>query len=165
MRREGGIDLAPELIVDQLLEHVITEAKRSTTWQPGARELLAELKELGVPCALVTMSYRNLASVIVGQLPPGTFSAIITGDEVTHGKPHPEPYLTAAAAIGADAPSCIAIEDSPTGLTAALQAGCVTIAVPHTAPITPQAGLTIVDSLTALGGAAGLSDLMAAASR
>ena len=65
---------------------------------PGARRLLAELNAQGVPCALVTMSWRRLVDAVVEALAPITFQAVVTGDEVEHGKPHPEPYLLAAAA-------------------------------------------------------------------
>ena len=51
-----------------------------------------------VPCALVTMSYERFVAPILAQLPAETFRVIVTGDTVEFGKPHPEPYLTAAAA-------------------------------------------------------------------
>ena len=52
------------------------------------------------PCGLVTMSYQRFVAPILAGLPPETFRVIVTGDEVERGKPHPEPYLTAAAALG-----------------------------------------------------------------
>lgn len=163
MRREGGIDLPAEMIVEQLLEHVTAGVRRRLDWRPGARELLAGLRSAAVPMALVTMSYKGLAHAVLEHLPRGTFDAVITGDEVTRGKPHPEPYLTAAAALGIDPATAIAIEDSPTGLTSAQQAGCITVAVPHTAPIDPRSGVMVVSSLTELGGVDGLRALAAEA--
>ena len=53
-----------------------------------------------MPSALVTMSWRSLADAVVAALPDGTFAAVVTGDEVSHGKPHPEPYRAAARLLG-----------------------------------------------------------------
>ena len=85
---------------------------------------------------MVTMSWRSLADAVIGAAPAGSFAASITGDEVTNGKPDPEPYLAAAAALGVDPSACLAIEDSPTGVASALAAGCVTLGVPHVVSIT-----------------------------
>lgn len=148
IRERGGVDLEPAEIVENLLARVIAGVHDHTPWQPGARELLGALREAGVPCALVTMSYASLAGAVVAQLPEGTFAAVITGDEVTHGKPHPEPYLLAAQQLGVDARACVAIEDSPTGVASAEAAGCITLAVPHVAQVEAAPGRTIIDSLT-----------------
>ena len=119
------------MIVERLLDEVVLAAQAEIPWRPGARELLAELAERGVPCALVTMSYARLAETMTDQLPPGTFAAVVTGDQVNDGKPHPEAYLTAAARLGAEPAYCVAIEDSPTGVASAEAAGCVVVGVPH----------------------------------
>jgi beta-phosphoglucomutase-like phosphatase (HAD superfamily) len=97
------------------------------------------------------MSWRRLVDAVVGSAPPGAFATSVAGDEVTRGKPHPEPYLAAAAALGVRAEDCVAIEDSPTGTAAALDAGCVTLGVPHVVPLAEAPGLTIVDSLAGVG--------------
>ncbi len=102
IREHGGVDLDPPVIVERLLDEVVLAAQAEIPWRPGARELLAELAERGVPCALVTMSYARLAETMTDQLPPGTFAAVVTGDQVNDGKPHPEAYLTAAARLGAE---------------------------------------------------------------
>jgi beta-phosphoglucomutase-like phosphatase (HAD superfamily) len=100
---------------------------------------------------MVTMSWRRLADAVIASAPVGSFAASITGDEVVNGKPHPEPYVAAAAALGVDPADCVAIEDSPTGVASALAAGCATLGVPHVVPIAPAPGLTLVDSLVGLG--------------
>ena len=120
-------------------------------WRPGARELLAELLAAGVPCALVTMSYAVLAESMVRQLPTGSLAAVVTGDQVTDGKPHPEAYLTAAALLGVDPARCVAIEDSPTGIASAEAAGCAVIAVPHAVPIDAAPTRTLRPTLVGLG--------------
>ena len=86
------IEAAPEEIVAMLLERVIVSVREHVPWRPGARELLTDLAAHGVPSALVTMSWRSFADAVLAALPEGTFAAVVTGDEVEHGKPHPEPY-------------------------------------------------------------------------
>ena len=100
-----------------------------------------------MPCALVTMSWRRLADAVLRAAPEGSFVASVTGDEVSNGKPDPEPYLAAAAALGVSPAECVAIEDSPTGVAAALAAGCATLGVPHVVSVPPADGLVLVDSL------------------
>jgi beta-phosphoglucomutase-like phosphatase (HAD superfamily) len=75
------------------------------------------------------------------------FTGTVCGADVSEPKPHPEPYQLATALIGSDPRCCVALEDSPNGVGSALAAGCVTVAVPGVAPVEPQPGLTIVDSL------------------
>ena len=135
IRTHSPIELNPVEIVHELLAGVVRRVREHVPWRPGARELLESLVEHAVPCALVTMSWRSLADVFVGSVPDGTFSAVITGDEVDHGKPHPEPYLAAARALGVELGSSIAIEDSPTGVASAVAAGVPTLAVPHVVPV------------------------------
>jgi len=150
IREHGGVDLPPEQIVEVLLDHVVRQATEKMPWRPGARELLAELNAANVPTALVTMSYTRLAQTMVELLPGGTFTAVVTGDQVADGKPHPEAYLTAAARLGVDPSACVAIEDSPTGLASAEAAGCVVVAVPHHVPVDPAPRRRFVDSLNDL---------------
>jgi HAD superfamily hydrolase (TIGR01509 family) len=150
LRKHGPVPLPPEEIVTRLLAAVMRDAQARMPWRPGAVELLAALARAGVPCALVTMSYAPLADLVAAQLPPDAFAAIVTGDQVRDGKPHPEAYLTAAARLGVDPRRCVAIEDSPTGLASAQAAGCIVIAVPHAVPIPASANRRIVGSLTDL---------------
>ncbi len=153
IREHGPVDLEPAQIVESLLEIVIERVREHTPWQPGAAELLADLAGAGIPCALVTMSYAELADAVIRQLPAGSFTVRITGDQVDFGKPHPEPYLRAAAALGVDPADCVAIEDSPTGVASAEAAGCHTLAVPHVASVQAAPGRTIVPSLTGIDAA------------
>ena len=81
-------------------------------------------------------------------VPDGSFAVSITGDEVSRGKPHPEPYAAAARSLGVDPADCVAIEDSRTGVASALAAGCATLGVPHVVSLSPAPNLTIIDSLT-----------------
>jgi HAD superfamily hydrolase (TIGR01509 family) len=143
----GGVTLEPDQIIQRLLDGVIEQVRVHIPWRPGARELLVELNALGVPCALVTMSYQSLAKAVVEALPPATFDTVVAGDDVTHGKPHPEPYLTAAARLGLPPNRCVAIEDSLTGITSAEAAQVPVLAVQNMIPIPPGPGRTVVSSL------------------
>ena len=127
-----GVDLPADEIVARLTERVREQlAQHGVPWQPGAQELLKSVRDAGIPTALVTMSIRSMAEDIVGVIPFTAFDELVTGDEVAAPKPHPEPYLAAAGRLGVDIADCVAIEDSPTGLAAAMSAGAVSIGVPH----------------------------------
>lgn len=149
--REHGVPLAAEAIVDRLLASVVAAVADAAPWQPGAHELLVSLREAGVPCALVTMSYRSLADAVTRHAPEGSFAAVIAGDEVVHGKPHPEPYLRAAEVLGVDIAACVAIEDSPPGVGSALASGARTLGVEHIVPVERRPGLSRVGSLSGIG--------------
>ena len=150
---QSGIALTVPEIIDALLARVIAQVERRVPWRPGARELLLELGEVGVPSLLVTMSWRTLADMVVGRLPEGAFQALVTGDEVSHGKPHPEPYLAAARLVGADPADCVAIEDSPAGVRSATAAGVPTIAIPHVVPVPEVEGAVHIDTLAGVSAA------------
>jgi HAD superfamily hydrolase (TIGR01509 family) len=154
LRREGGVDLPVDVIVERMLSHVVAEVRRHLPWRTGAQELLAALRADDVPCALVTMSYARLTEAVVSALPPGTFGAVVTGDQVRYGKPHPEPYLTAARLLGVAPEDCVAIEDSRTGAASAHAAGAAVVAVPQVVPIPPGPGVVVVDTLEGLSPAA-----------
>ena len=150
MRAHSPIDLTPVEIVHELLARVVGRVKEHVPWRPGARELLESLVGQGVPCALVTMSWESLATAVVGSLPSGSFSAVVTGDVVRHGKPHPEPYVVAARLLGVDLAACIAIEDSPPGVASAVAAGIPTIAVPHHVKVPETTGAVQIPTLAGL---------------
>ncbi|TWE12758.1 HAD family hydrolase [Rudaeicoccus suwonensis] len=150
IRDNSLVTLTPEQIVDYLLERVIAGMRQELPWRPGARELLEAGVARGIPNALVTMSYRSFADVLVDAVPAGTFAVLVTGDRVANGKPHPEAYLTAAVELGVTPEHCVAIEDSLPGVTSATAAGIPTIAVPHVVSLPPIDGATQVDSLSSL---------------
>ena len=145
--QDHGVDLPVEVIVERLVDGVVDAVGRALVWQPGARELLDELRAAGVPCALVTMSYRRFAEAVLAQGPPDLFDAVVTGDEVTHPKPHPEPYLRGAEMLGVDIALCVAIEDSPPGIASALASGARTLGVQHIAQVDARPGLNRASSL------------------
>ena len=114
---------------------------------PGARRLLTELAAHGVPTALVSASHRRVMDRILRSLGPEHFTLTVAGDEIERTKPHPDPYLFAAAQLAADPGRCVVIEDTATGVRAGEAAGCRVVAVPSVVPIEPAAGRTVVGSL------------------
>ncbi len=116
---------------------------------PGARELIGEVAAAGVPYGLVTSSEGPIMEAVLDRLEV-TFPVTVCGDDVSHSKPDPEPYLLAAAKVGADPRQCVALEDSPNGVAAAEAAGCVTVAVPSLVPIPPASTRLVVSSLAEL---------------
>lgn len=145
-----GLAEAPEEIVEMLLDGVVARVQDTVPWRPGARELLFALRDAGVPCALVTMSYQRFVAPILEHLPPETFRVVVTGDQVDNGKPHPEPYLTAAAALGVAPEDCVAIEDSGAGATSAEEAGCAVLVVPNHVQVPAGQRRTFVETLAGM---------------
>jgi HAD superfamily hydrolase (TIGR01509 family) len=131
--QEAGVRLETREIIDALTAEVIESVQRAVPWRPGARELLDDLHQAGVRCALVTMSEGPLAREIVANLPKPYFEFLVTGDTVTQGKPHPEAYLKAVELLqeadpGLTIDHCVALEDSAPGVGAAHATGVATVA-------------------------------------
>jgi HAD superfamily hydrolase (TIGR01509 family) len=101
-------------------------------FMPGAVPLLAALEAAGIPKAIATSSGRKFAHNILGrfQLVP-RFAFILTCENVTHGKPDPEIYLTAARQFGVSPAEMMVFEDSQNGCRAAVAAGAYAVAVPN----------------------------------
>ncbi len=150
MRERMGIDPSPEQIVEEMLDSVIAQVEREVPWRAGAVDLLASLRDAEVPCGLVTMSWTRFVEPILEGLPEGTFSVVVTGDTVDQGKPHPEPYLTAARRLDVLAGECLAIEDSDTGATSAAAAGCTVLCAPLHVPVPSGPRRVFTDSLLGL---------------
>jgi HAD superfamily hydrolase (TIGR01509 family) len=120
---------------------------RPITALPGALRLLGEVAAAGVAHALVTSSERVIMEAVLRQLKV-SFPVTVCGEDVAATKPDPEPYLLAAARLGADPRRCAALEDSPNGVAAAEAAGFLTVAVPNLVPIPAADGRVVVASLT-----------------
>ncbi len=118
---------------------------------PGVADLLSELDGQGVPMALVSSSYRVLVDAVLAH-GIGPFAFTLAGDEVTRGKPDPEPYLTAAARLGVVPSRCVVLEDSPSGVASGEAAGCAVVAVPSIAGVVlePRPRRVVVGSLVGL---------------
>ncbi|MDO5409777.1 MAG: HAD family phosphatase [Lachnospiraceae bacterium] len=105
--------------------------KEGVALKPGIHELLHYLKEHGIRTAIATSSplertLKYLASVNM----ENSFDAITSVYMVEHGKPEPDIYIYAAHKLGLNPGECLALEDSPSGLTAARKAGCLPVMIP-----------------------------------
>jgi len=116
---------------DAVSAHFQGELAAGIALKAGVVELLDELDAAGLPRAIATSS--SLAAVRQSLGPHSLvdrFDALITRDVQTRGKPHPEPFLKAAQALGVPAGDCLALEDSHNGVRAAAAAGMMTVMVP-----------------------------------
>jgi HAD superfamily hydrolase (TIGR01509 family) len=121
-------------IYDTLLED--PELIRQQQWKHNIA-LLHELRRQGYPLALATMSYRPQVQRVLEVLHlSNVFDFIASRDDVEQGKADPEIYFLTARALGVSPAECLAIEDSPAGVSAALAAGVNVIAV--STPLTRQ---------------------------
>ncbi|MER8117287.1 HAD-IA family hydrolase [Streptomyces sp. NPDC094031] len=114
---------------------------------PGTREFLDSLP--ADRWAVVTSATRRLAEArlaAVGVTP----KCLVSADDVTRGKPDPEPYLLAARQLGADPADCVVFEDAPAGLRAARAAGMRTVALATTHRAEELDADLVVDDLAAL---------------
>ncbi|OLT45026.1 hypothetical protein BJF86_10270 [Serinicoccus sp. CNJ-927] len=113
---------------------------------PGAVDALAAVGERG---AIVTSAGRELAQVRIRAAGLTQTSVVVTADDISAGKPDPEPYLTGARLLGADPARCLVVEDAPAGLLAGRAAGAATLALLTTTEqdaLVPDADL-VVESL------------------
>jgi HAD superfamily hydrolase (TIGR01509 family) len=117
---------------------------------PGALDLVDGVRALGLPTALVSSSYRVLVDAALDWLGRDRFEVTLAGDEVTHGKPAPEPYLRACAMLGVTPAEVVILEDARSGVEAGEAAGATVVAVPWAAPIEAQPNRPVVKSLVGM---------------
>lgn len=125
---------APESVdeITDILNRGVIEriASVSLPWRPGMEELVNQLADRKIPLGLVSSSTRQILDRIISRLPPGTFQVVVGSEDVTHLKPHPEPYLLAANTLGVDPSRAVVIEDSGAGIESGLRAGANVIGIP-----------------------------------
>jgi HAD superfamily hydrolase (TIGR01509 family) len=104
--------------------------------RPGFGEIVLKAGQKGMKLGICTSTRRSSAEATVAAAGIAScFDAMVCGDDVSRGKPDPEPYLLAAERLGAPPELCVAVEDSPSGVRSALAAGMRVIAVPDVLPI------------------------------
>lgn len=103
--------------------------------KPGALELMDALDDMALPYGLATSSRRPWVDRhFAAHGLSNRFRAIVTRLDCLEGKPHPEPYLKAAAALGFEPMHVLALEDSHAGVRSAHAAGCMTVMIPDLLP-------------------------------
>lgn len=123
-------DVSPQELAELCADQTIAEREDldGVVALPGARELHSYLEMNGIPWAVVTSADLLLAQARLGAAgitPP----ILVTCEDITHGKPHPEPFLLGASLIGIDITECVVVEDAPAGVQAGLASGAVTAAL------------------------------------
>ena len=136
-----------EVTYQRVVQHLLNDG---LPWLPGARELLDDCREQGVPMAIVSASPLELLEAGTSQMPPGSFQVVVPGTEVPRSKPAPDGYLMAAERLGVAASDCVVIEDSNPGTAAGRAAGAAVIAVPSMHPLETAPGQLNLDSLAGL---------------
>lgn len=119
---------------EQLYREIIR--KEGTRALAGVIDLLRMLADRKVPCAVASSTHRrNVETVFdaIGLRP--FFDAIVTAEDVNHGKPHPEVFLKGAERIGRKPSDCVVFEDAHVGIEAGLAAGAKVVAVATTHPL------------------------------
>uniref|UniRef100_UPI001300A554 HAD family hydrolase n=1 Tax=Desertihabitans aurantiacus TaxID=2282477 RepID=UPI001300A554 len=148
----GRTDLTPSFVVDRLVERVVVDLRSlPIDWRPGAEELLEDLRVAGIPCALVSASYRVILEAVLERLPEGTFDVVVAGDEVTRGKPDPEPYLTACRRLGVSPEDTVVLEDSIPGCASGTASGAVVLGITNMVELTPAPRRVVIDTLAGVG--------------
>jgi HAD superfamily hydrolase (TIGR01509 family) len=129
--RHLGLPGQGEVLAAELLELVFAEVGRAAPPQPGARELIAALRGAGIPLGVASNSPSALVALAlrVAGL-DGAFGSVLTADQVAQPKPAPDVYLASCRALGAEPARAVALEDSPTGVGAAVAAGMFVVGVP-----------------------------------
>ncbi|GAA3212261.1 HAD family phosphatase [Actinocorallia longicatena] len=131
----------------RLHEEFHARIAQGSPMRPGALALLDALAAQGVPLALVSASPLDVIHTVLRTVGADRFAVIVSADDVERPKPFPDQYLAAMAALGVDTTSCAAVEDSPTGVAAAVAAGCPVAVVPMVLPVEPGPGRHLFASL------------------
>ena len=123
--------MSPEQYAEAYFEEVDDLYASITAW-PGTADLLEKLGSAGFPMAIATSSPRASFEKKMAYHTNilGKMAAVVTGDEVTRGKPEPDIFLEAARRLGCDPSRCVVFEDSPAGIAGAHAAGCLAVALP-----------------------------------
>lgn len=147
MRARAGNVHEPMYLSDLLTLEMLRRLKEETRFMSGAGELLSEFYQAQIPMALVTASTRAIMDAVVLGIGSHHFHSAISCDDVKFAKPDPEGYLLAAERIGVDIKSCLIIEDSVPGMTAAIGSGAFVLGIPHLVELPKSERVVHVDSL------------------
>ena len=136
--KAGWRDMAADLGLANPPEHygelydalILEQYRTETKPLPGAVELVTGLRQARMPLALCSSSRKSWVDACLDRLGlSGAFDGIVTGSDVSEGKPAPDIYLLAASIISQDPARCLAIEDAPAGIQSATSAGMTCWAV------------------------------------
>jgi HAD superfamily hydrolase (TIGR01509 family) len=141
LRRALGADFPADAFATAYYREKRRHLAGGVAPKPGARTLLGWLAERRIPAAVATSASAATAHAQLDRAGlRGGFAAVLTRDDVTRRKPHPDLFLSAAAALGVSPAGCIAVEDSAHGIEAACAAGMRAVLVPDLARVPPRIG-------------------------
>lgn len=133
---------------EELHELVMAELPKGVDPMPGAFELVDALRERGTPVALVSNSARDFVELALATAGVGPrFDVVLTRDDVTEGKPAPDLYLAACAALGVAPGEAVGLEDTATGIAALKAAGMTAVGVPSFPGVTLEDADLVAPSL------------------
>lgn len=162
MREHFGPDFPAEQFHARCHDH-FRDIEHGIALKVGAIELLDRLDRLRLPRAIATSSARLNVERNLGRFGMShRFDAIVAAGDYLQGKPHPAPYLTAAAALGVAPTDCLALEDSHNGVKSAAAAGMMTIMVPDLLEPTDEIAALVIHVAQNLHEVRGLLDVEAA---
>jgi HAD superfamily hydrolase (TIGR01509 family) len=147
MRNRFALTEPPDVFYKAYNEAVLALMERPREPLPGVTKLLGELKARGIAVGLASASLRNwVEATLAGLGLNGAFAATVTASDVERSKPAPDLYFAAAKRLGVDPESCLAFEDTPSGIASAQGAGMFAVQVRASStalPPLPQADLVI----------------------
>ena len=125
------LDVPPEKLMNEVVSGMVERIPSVVVPMPGVHELIAHVRQLGLPRALASSSPIAVIDAVVDAMGwSDFFTTRVSGDQVAKGKPEPDVYLEAARLIGVPPERCLALEDSRNGARAAVAAGMTCFAVP-----------------------------------
>lgn len=131
----GCTTVSPDALFEET-ESMFSKIMEDCELMPGVSALVKELHDLGVPLSIATSSMRQHVVLKRKRHEATLFYAfqpqhiVCVEDVQPTPKPHPQPYLLAASLLNLQPSQCVAFEDSPTGITSAVAAGCFVVAIP-----------------------------------
>ena len=144
---ELRVPLAPDEIDRRVVERLLAGYRRGLPLLPGAVAAVTRLAARW-PLGLASSANREVIDAVLDASGlAGSFAAIVSGEEVTRGKPAPDIYVAAAEKLGVSASACAAVEDSTNGLRAAAAAGMLVVALPNRA-FPPEPGALALAEVT-----------------
>ncbi|WP_051207220.1 HAD family hydrolase [Saccharospirillum impatiens] len=140
-----------EYWIDQTGDRYTERAKTELVLKPGVVESLEHVARSGRRQMVVTSTRLALAEAKLERAGlRGYFESLLGGDQVTRGKPHPEPYLAGCTRLEVAPARSLVVEDSANGVLAGLAAGCNVLHVPDLLPTDPKWAGQLAATLTSL---------------
>jgi HAD superfamily hydrolase (TIGR01509 family) len=146
LKRLGNFDETPEELLEEMRRRFELVIDTAVHPMGGLFALLAHLEKLKIPKAVTTSSRREYAiRLLTHHRLMDHFTFILGSEDVIHGKPNPEIYRTAAKRFEIEVDELLVLEDSPTGLAAAIASGAFAVGVPHDhSPATGLEGASLI---------------------